>query len=130
MSSDPITVVRGLYEAFARGDLDVAPEQLSPDVELVDLDLPEGGAFHGPAGVKRFIENWRDSFTDLQLEIERIEPVGGRVVVLLHQRGTSASGVPVELRDGHVWTVEDGVVTRIELYLTHEAALAAAGGTP
>jgi hypothetical protein len=31
----------------------------------------------------------------------------------------------VELRDGHVWTVTDGRIQRIELFLTHEAALAA-----
>lgn len=130
MAGDPVALVRSKYEAFGRGDLEAGLEGLAPDVELIDPDLPEGGTFHGPDGVLRFLENWRGAFSELEIEIERIEPVGGRILVLLHQSGSSQTGVPVELRDGHVWTVEDGVVRRIELYLTHEAALAAAGGTP
>jgi ketosteroid isomerase-like protein len=125
MSSDPTAVVRRAYEAFERRDLDAGLDDLSPEVELVDPDLPEGGTFHGPAGVRRFLENWVQAFSDLTIEIERMETAGDRVAVLLHQHGTSTSGVPVELRDGHVWTVTDGRIQRIELFLTHEAALAA-----
>jgi ketosteroid isomerase-like protein len=125
MASDAVALVRSKYEAFEQGDLDSGLRDLAQDAELVDPDLPEGGTFHGPAGIRRFVENWFGAFSDLTIEIERIEAKGDRVAVMLHQRGMSASGVPVELRDGHVWTVVGGQIQRIELFLTHEAALAA-----
>ena len=52
----------------------------------------------------------------------------GRVVVMSLQRATGkASGVPVELRMGGIWTVEGGQVTRVENFLEPADALRAAG---
>jgi uncharacterized protein len=120
-------IVRAAYDAVSRADLDAVAEAVAPDVELIDPDLPGGGTFRGPDGIRRFVQQWLDAFDELQIEVERLVPAGEKVVACLHQRGTSTSGVPVEMRDGHVWTIADGGVTRVELYLTHEAALAAAG---
>jgi hypothetical protein len=50
------------------------------------------------------------------------------VVTLLRQWGQSASsGVPVELIFGHVFTVNDGLITRQEFYASPAEALKAVG---
>ena len=58
-----------------------------------------------------------------------IEDVGGgRVLVNTHQRAAGrASGVPVELHMGAIWTVEDGQVIKQENFFDPADALAAAG---
>jgi ketosteroid isomerase-like protein len=82
--------------------------------------------FRGPEGVRQFVEQWLDAFEELDVQVERLVPIDDHIVACVHQRGRSTSGVPVEMRDGHVWTVADGRVTRVAMYFTHDAALAAA----
>ena len=120
-------IVRAAYDAVSRADLDAVGELVAHDVELIDPDLPGGGTFRGPGGIRQFVQQWLDAFEELEIDLERLVPAGDKVVACLHQRGRSRSGVPVEMRDGHVWTIAGDRVTRVELYLTHEAALAAAG---
>lgn len=127
VTEDALAIVRTAYEALSRRDLDAMVDVVAPDAVLVDPDLPGGGEFHGPSGFRRFLQQWLEAFDELDVEVEDFVAAGDRVVACVHQRGLSTSGVPVEMRDGHVWTVADGRVTRVELYLTHEAALAAAG---
>jgi ketosteroid isomerase-like protein len=126
MSNDALAVVTAAYEALSRRDLDALDELLDPEIEIVDPDLPGGGSFRGLAGARRFVQQWLDAFEELDVQIERLVPVRGHVVACVHQRGRSTTGVPVELRDGHVWTIAAGKATRVEMYLSHDAAIAAA----
>lgn len=126
MDANPEAVVTAAYEAVSRRDLEALERLVDPEIELIDPDLPGGGSFRGPEGVRQFVQQWFDAFEELDVQIERLIPTGDLVVACLHQRGRSVAGVPVELRDGHVWTVIGGRATRVELYLTHDAALQAA----
>ena len=59
---------------------------------------------------------------------ESIDVGDGRVVVNTHQRAEGkASGVPVELHMGAIWTVEGDQVVRMENFFDPADALAAAG---
>jgi uncharacterized protein len=129
LSEDAIALVKRAYDALSRRDLEMIATLAAPDVELVDPDLPGGGAFHGREGIRQFVKQWLEAFEELVVEVEDLVPVGGRIVACLHQHGRSTSGVPVELRDAHVWTIVDGRVSRVELYLTYAAARAAATDT-
>src|SRR5436189_6386702 len=100
MEAGPTAVVSAAYEALLRRDFDAIGALVTPDVELVDPDLPGGGEFRGPDGVRQFAQQWLEAFEELDVEIERLVPAGDRVVACVHQRGRSTSGVPVELRDG------------------------------
>jgi hypothetical protein len=48
-------------------------------------------------------------------------------VVIGVARGTGASGVPIELRQGYVWTIENGRAIRFRWFNDPEEAMAAAG---
>lgn len=126
MKDDALEVVIAAYEALSRRDLDGLDDLLDPTIEIVDPDLPGGGSFRGAAGARRFVQQWLDAFEELDVQIERLVRVRDLVVACVHQRGRSTMGVPVELRDGHVWTIAGGKATRVEMYLSHDAAIAAA----
>jgi ketosteroid isomerase-like protein len=126
VDTDPEAVVIAAYDAVSCRDLEALERLIDPEIEVIDPDLPGGGSFHGPDGVRQFVQQWLDAFEELDVQIERLIKAGHHVVACLHQRGRSVAGVPVELRDGHVWTVVGGRATRVELYLTHDAALEAA----
>ncbi len=75
-----------------------------------------------------FIKTWTEDF-EWTIEIEHIQDVGdGRVLVNTHQRAAGkASGVPVELHMGAIWTVEDGRVVEQRNFFEPADAFAAAG---
>jgi hypothetical protein len=53
---------------------------------------------------------------------------GEWIVVVLRQRGRSkATGVPVDIRLGQVWTLQHGQGIRMQMYASPEEALEAAG---
>lgn len=126
--TDPaVDVVRSVYEAFAAADADRIAGHLHTDVELIDPDLPGGGTFSGIDGVFEFLRLWSEGFSELHVDVEEMIPMDSRVLVVVHQHGVgAASGAPVDIHDAHLWTVEDGLVKRLQLFLSREAALAAA----
>jgi ketosteroid isomerase-like protein len=84
--------------------------------------------YEGREGWLEFMETWTEDF-DWSIEIEDIADAGdGRIVVNTHQRATGkASGVPVELHMGAIWTVEGDQVVRMENFFDPAEAYAAAG---
>ena len=119
--------LRGIYEAFNRGDFDAAIAVAHPEIEY----FPPGGqsSLRGADAVRAWMEP--DAF-----ESQRVEPLDFRVVgnkVLLRARTEfrgASSGIEA---DDLFWVVftfdEAGFVTRAEIYLDHQEdeALEAAG---
>ena len=70
-----------------------------------------------------------EPYDDWSYEPEKILDAGAnRVVVTLHQSGKPrGSDSWVEMHYGLVYTVEEGLISRIEFYATPEGALEAAG---
>jgi ketosteroid isomerase-like protein len=90
---------------------------------------PEGGqTFRGPQGLQRWIDTTREVWEEWRFEVERLLDGGDQVVALVRvvARG-GASGIDLDRRTAHVWTLEGGRVTRCEVYLDRAEALAAAG---
>jgi ketosteroid isomerase-like protein len=67
----------------------------------------------------------------MHLDIAEIVDAGDHVLVSLDQRARgSGSGIEVEITSHNVYTFRDGKVTRVQLFIEREPALAAAGLTP
>ena len=112
-TADVETLRRG-YEALNRGELSEVRALLHPDlVWQEDLASPEAGAHQGSASFERFLRSWLESFDDFRIEPEEIIEDGDRLIALVHQSGKRrTSGIGVEVRIAHVWTVEDGRAVR------------------
>jgi ketosteroid isomerase-like protein len=100
------------YElGFAERFADTFELQLPPS-------YPEGEqVFRGSDGLTRWIEGIREIWDEWRMEQERFIPTGDRVVVLIRivARG-ELSGVELDRETAHVWSVEDGRVTRCVVY--------------
>jgi ketosteroid isomerase-like protein len=119
------------YEALAAGDLETVIGLVDPDVQVEVYtgrpDLPDTLTFRGHAG---FLENLRslyEVFDDIEVVPEEFIHVGDELVVTIYTSGHGrASGIAVENRVVHVWTIEGGRATRFRVYLDKQQALAAA----
>ena len=72
--------------------------------------------------------DWLEPWETYHFQIERIFPVGDRVVVLMRLHGRmAATQNEVEMLGGSVYLVRDGRVARVEHYADHAEALEAVG---
>jgi ketosteroid isomerase-like protein len=110
-----VEVVRRLYEAFARRDLNALVDHVADDFEL----LPTGTArlvgratpYVGRAGVKEYFEDASRAWSQLEIRADDIRAVAGSVVVFGRVTGVPAgTTVPVERRVLWTWRLRDGRV--------------------
>jgi uncharacterized protein len=119
------TLRRG-YAALNRGELSAVLELLDPDIEWHEpAHSPDAGTHRGRDSFERFLRGWIESFDGFRVEPERVVERGEDIVAVVHQTGTGrASGLEVEARLAHVWTVADGRAVRWEAVPDIDAALA------
>jgi ketosteroid isomerase-like protein len=119
--------VREVVGAINRGDIDGFLASTHPDFEWKVLEAsPLAGTYRGREEVRRYVEEWLDTFEGVQLRIERLVELDDRVVVVV--RGSArgkASGVEVRNHFCQLWTLNEGVPVRMREYATSEEALAA-----
>jgi uncharacterized protein len=122
--ADVETLERG-YAALNRGDLSVVLDLLDPDIEWHEPSpSPEGGTHRGRDAFERFLRGSLESFDGFRVEPERVVERGNELFSIARQTGTErSSGLEVETRLAHVWTVTDGKAVRWEAIADPEAAL-------
>jgi uncharacterized protein len=129
VSPADVEVVRRIYRAWGKGDVDGARALLDPDVEWVNApDAVEPGTRRGVDGFTTALAMVNDTFDGPDLEIEDVIDAGEQVVVIGMLRGQGqSSGISVEQQQGYVWTVRDGRAVRFAWFNSAEEALEAAG---
>ena len=154
MSEENVEVVRELYERFGETEFErlrealetssslpeAAPkmgdlgrwhlDRLHPEVEL-DASalpaLPEGNRARGLQGWFEFWRTWLIPWESFEYTPQRWRDAGDRVAVELAQRGRLASGLDYATHISNVWTFEGEAVVRLQMFVTWEEALEAAG---
>ena len=126
MATANVDALRRGYEALNGGDLSLVHALLHPDIEWQeDGSGPEAGVHRGRDTFESFLRSWLESFDHFRIEPEQVIEDDDRLIALVHQSGTGrASGVEVEARIAHVWTVADGRAGRWQSYPSREEALA------
>lgn len=104
------------YEALNRGDLSVVLELLDRDIEWREpAPSLDAGIHRGRDSFERFLRGWIESFEDFRVEPEQVVERGETLIAVVRQSGRGlASGVEVEARLAHVWTVDNGRAVRWE----------------
>lgn len=126
--SDPMAIIRRVYELEAASDLAGLTTLIDPDVTIhQDPALPWGGTHRGHEGVAAFIGALRTAI-DSTVETERLYQAGEKVVQIGRTRGTvRSSGASFDVPECHVWTVRDGKVVHAEFMIDSGAMLEALG---
>ena len=141
MSQENVEIVRRLY-AEAPFRLAIGPDDeravldrlfrdhFEEQLEIrMPADYPEGEqVLRGREGFAQLVGMLRETWTEFRFEAERFIDAGGRVVVFVRVLAEGgASGVATERKTAHIWTVRDGRLSSIHIYLDRAHALEAVG---
>lgn len=130
MSEADFEVIRDQFAATDERDFERAMSYYDEDVVLV---VEEGflntGTFAGRAAVGEWFGDWFRAFgPDYRFEILDSRDMGDGVVFLVASYGGSGrtSGAMVRDQRAYLYRVRGGLITRVQLFLTADAALEAA----
>jgi ketosteroid isomerase-like protein len=131
MSRENVEIVLGGVGSFNAGDWDAFVALWDPECEFFSLTGSQMNAhpYRGHEGIRRYVEETKEAWTELRLDIDRtVEAENGVVLVLGRLRGTGrGSGALVEQQLGIVYTVRGGSVRSCRAYSTPSEALEAVG---
>ena len=132
MSEENVEAFKRAIEAYNRRDIDAFLEEIDPKVEwrgaLQALLESEVTVYRGHDGVRQWVRDIDEALAEIRLDLPEIRDLGDRIVALgrLRARGT-ASGAETESPFGCVVEWKNGKATRLRSFLSHDAALEAAG---
>ena len=131
MSQENMEVVRRVFEASARRDVDAVLALYDTDVEWIPARAHfewRDEVFRGHQGLRRFFRDWRDAWGSDEYECRELIDAGHAVISVVTQRGVGrTSGLPLDRTLAGVWTVRDSKIVRAVWFLTRDEALNAAG---
>lgn len=117
-----VDLIAGLYDAFGRGDVPSVLGSMHPAINWHEAEgnpyMPSGDAWIGPDAIvnnlfARLAEEW-DEFT---VHPQTFHDAGDTIVVEARYTGTyTATGKQIDAQVCHVWTVEDGKITKFQQY--------------
>ena len=116
MAEANVEALRRGYEALNRGDLSVVLDLIDRDIEWHEPEpSPDAGTHTGRDSFERFLCGWMDSFDRFKVKPEQVFERDDKLIAIVHQSGRGrASGVQVDARLAHVWTVKNGRAIRWE----------------
>lgn len=121
MSQANVDLIRGLYDAFAAGDISGVLGRMSPDIvwnEAESFIYADNNPYHGPDGIlngvfARIGAEWND----FSANPEELLDAGDTVIALGRYRGTfRATGRPLDAQLVHVWRIADGKAVAFQQY--------------
>lgn len=127
-TEDDLERLREAYETWNSGDPAQLVDDLDPEFELHDLDVPDAPVFRGRDGFLANIERMDEVAESFRIDVQELIPAGDRILALVHVwlKGRG-SGVEVEQDIAHIWTLRAGKAVRLEIHLNPETARNAVG---
>jgi ketosteroid isomerase-like protein len=128
MSKENVERLRQVYEALNEGDDEPLLDLLHPAfVYWTREELPGGGSYRRHDFLRRLAE-LRQTFREVRFEVEEFIGSGQDVVVVVRGTGLGRiSGVPVDERVFHTWTIENRKAVELRIYSDRGEALEAIG---
>jgi uncharacterized protein len=120
MTEQSVEFVKGVYGAFARGDVPAVLGAFADDIEWYEAEgMPYGGLHHGPEAVAQKV------FGPITEDVEGFAVVpqefmgsGETVAVVVRYQGTGkATRTALDLPVVHVWDVRDGKIARFRQFI-------------
>ena len=121
MSQENVQVIRGVYDAFGKGDMEAVLEQMDQSIEWNEAEnylYADRNPYVGPQAVlegvfMRIGADW-EGFT---VAPDELLDAGDRVVAFGTYTGThKATGREVQAQFAHVWGLREGKVVSFQQY--------------
>jgi ketosteroid isomerase-like protein len=119
MAEQGVEVVKGMYEAFGRGDVPAVLGAMAADIEWHEAEgMPYGGVYHGPDEVAQKVFGPQiEDIPDFAPTPEEFIATGDTVAAVVRYTGTGKStGKALNLQVVHVWDVRDGQIARFRQF--------------
>ena len=125
--ADPVEQLKSSYEALNRRDIDATMAVLDRDAKWVEhSEMPEAGSYAGRETIRNFLELFLDSWDEFEQHIEEVHAADDCVLLFIRLSASGrGSGIDVESRYAHLWTMREGSGVRVDAYYDRDSALAA-----
>ena len=120
MSEQSVEFVRGVYDAFGRGDVPAVLGAFADDIEWFEAEgMPYGGLHRGPEAVAQNVFGPITEDVDgFALVLEEFLDSGESVAAVVRYTGTGkATGKALDVPAVHVWDVRDGQLARFRQFI-------------
>jgi uncharacterized protein len=116
VSQANVHVVRGIYDAFGRGDVDAVFGAMTSDIEWDESEgMPYGGVYRGrEAIIKNVFDPILADVEGFTAGPDQILPLDDSRVMAQGRHGGRGARGPVDARFIHIWTLANGRVTRYQ----------------
>ncbi len=129
MSQHNVEAVRQAHDAFNERDVERLVALSDPDCVWLPFRAQlEGIEYRGHDGVRRFVADMDEDWTEFRIEPIEFRETGDQVVAIGQVTGQgSGSGVNIDFVGGFVFGMRDGLITHITSYSEPRDALASVG---
>jgi ketosteroid isomerase-like protein len=132
MSQANVDLVRGIYDAFAAGDVPGVLSRMSPDIvwnEAENFPYADGNPYRGPEAVLNGVfARCNGEWDGFAVVPEEFLDAGDTVVVLGRYQGTyKATGKAMNPQLAHVWRIAGGKAAQFQQYTDTLQAARATG---
>lgn len=118
-----VQIVKGVYEALARGNVPEVLAAMDPNIEWYEAEgnpyMPSGGVWLGPDAVLRnLLMRLGTEWEGFAVHPASYHDAGDTVVVEARYSGThKVTGKRMNPQVCHVWTVQRGKLTKFQQYV-------------
>jgi uncharacterized protein (TIGR02246 family) len=130
VSEQDVQLVRGVFDAINRRDVQAVLDAYHPDADMSTLtsELVQGKAYRGHSGIREYFSSFADVWEKLRLEPQDIHDLGDRILVVGRWSSVGKeSGAEVESPAAWLFGVRDGRIVFTRAYRDAEEALGDSG---
>jgi ketosteroid isomerase-like protein len=131
VSQENVEIVVACSRAYFAGDLDGCLARCARDIEVFpDVAVfPEAGPLRGREELRPWLEDAATAWASMEMEVREVLTLpDGRIVLRQEWGGVGAASGARTLADmTGIWTVDSGLVSRIEYHFDRAEALKAVG---
>ena len=120
MSEQNVEYVKGVYGAFARGDVPAVLGAFAEDIEWFEAEgMPYGGLLRGPDAVAQNVFGpIAEDVEGFAVTPEQLIGSGATVAAVVRYTGTGkATGKALDVPVVHVWDIRDGKLARFRQFI-------------
>ena len=119
MGEQSVEVIKGVYEAFGRGDVPAVLGAMADDIEWHEAEgMPYGGVYHGGEAVAQNVFGpITQDIPDFAVTPEEFIASGDTVAVVVRYTGTGkATGKQLDIPVVHVFDVRNGKIAKFRQF--------------
>jgi len=120
MSEQNVEFVKGIYDAFSRGDVPAVLGAFTDDIEWFEAEgMPYGGLHRGPEAVAQNVFGpITEDVEDFAVTPEQIIGSGATLAAVVRYTGTGkATGKVLDVPVVHIWEIRDGKLARFRQFI-------------